>query len=84
MRTFAIVPDQSKVSYKVDEQFFGQNLDFVKTVGSTSAIEGKMQMQIDGSSVAVGENEFTVDLRTLTSDRPRPRQFDSEPVAGVQ
>lgn len=70
-RTYTIDPAQSVVSYQVDEEFFGRDISFVKTVGQTSAIEGSIEFGIDGTTLNVGENEFTVDLRTLTSDQAR-------------
>ena len=43
----------------------------MQTVGTTSAIEGSVSLALGETSVAVQENEFTVDLRTLASDSPR-------------
>jgi polyisoprenoid-binding protein YceI len=70
-RTFAIVPEQSTASYLVDEAFLGQNIDWVKTEGKTSAVTGNITLNIDGATVQPGDNEITVDLRTLTSDQRR-------------
>lgn len=70
-RTFTIDPAQSSVSYQVDEEFLGQNLGFVKTVGKTSTIDGSIDIGVDNGTIALGDNQFTVDLRTLTSDSGR-------------
>lgn len=71
VRTFAVVPEQSQASYEVEEEFMGAAVSFVQTVGTTSAIEGSVTLALDGNSVSVQENQFTVDLRTLASDSPR-------------
>ena len=70
-RTFVIDPAQSEVSYFVEEEFFGAAVPFVTAVGKTSAITGSIGLLVNGSSVQIAENEFTVDLRTLTSDQAR-------------
>lgn len=70
-RTFAIDPAQSEASYFVEEEFLGQTVNFVNAVGRTNSIEGSIDMAVGDSSVTIGANEFTVDLRTLTSDQRR-------------
>ncbi len=70
-RVFAIDPSRSDASYMVDEEFLGRAVSFVQAVGTTQSIQGQIGLQIDGASLAIGENEFTVDLTTLTSDQPR-------------
>jgi polyisoprenoid-binding protein YceI len=75
-RTFVIVPDESRASYIMSEEFFGGALakygigaGTKETVGSTQTIEGQFQLNFDDLASALGENQFTVDLSTLTSDQ---------------
>ncbi len=71
VRTFVVVPEQSSAQYGVEEEFFGREVPFVTTVGSTSAITGVVQLSFSGDTVALESSEFTVDLRTLASDQAR-------------
>ncbi len=78
LRTFVIVPDQSKASYRVDETFLGGALAKLgiaagdaDVVGSTQAIEGQLQLNLSDLSAALGENAFTVKLNTLATDQDR-------------
>jgi polyisoprenoid-binding protein YceI len=71
IRAFRLVPDASEVNYAVEEEFFNQPTNFFTAVGRTNAIEGEFQLQIEGNQVELGPNQFTVDLRTLTSDDNR-------------
>lgn len=75
-RTFAIVPTESKASYIVDEEFFADALSKynitagqVKTIGSTQAIAGQLQLNLDDLSAPLGDNRFTVQINTLESDQ---------------
>lgn len=96
MKTFAIVPEQSQASYLVDEEFLDDALGKLgieagkkDVVGSTRAIEGQLQMNPTDMSQVLGENSFTVDMRTLKSDQERRDNyildkgpsFNSFPVA---
>jgi polyisoprenoid-binding protein YceI len=76
LRTFAIVPAESKASYIVDEEFFAAarekyNIDAgqVKTVGSTQEIAGQLQLNLGDLTAPLGDNRFTVRLDTLQSDQ---------------
>lgn len=69
--TYRILPARSQAQYAVEEEFFGQAIAFITAVGSTSDIEGEVTMTFEGNTVTLGDNSFTVDLSTLTSDRPR-------------
>lgn len=71
VRTFAIDPAQTTASYFVEEEFLGQAISFVTTVGSTQAIDGQISFAVDGATLQDVAGTFNVDLRTLTSDRPR-------------
>lgn len=80
VRTFTIVPEESKASYIVEEEFFAGALDrlnispgIVDTIGSTQEIEGELSLDPEGPSPLLS-NHFTVDLRSLTSDQPRRDQ----------
>lgn len=77
-RTFVIVPEQSRASYLVDEEFLGGALDklgiaagAVDVVGSTQQIEGKLQLDLENLGAALGENRFVVKLNTLATDQNR-------------
>jgi len=69
VRRFAIVPEESQASYDVQEQFLEQNLP-ARAVGTTRAVEGEFEFNAQGQPSG-RVTRFRVDLRTLTSDRPR-------------
>jgi len=96
MRTFVIVPEQSKASYLVDEEFFagalaklGINAGKAKVTGSTQAIAGQLQLNLADLANALGDNTFTVQMNTLvTNQAPRDKwirengpNFNAHPVA---
>jgi polyisoprenoid-binding protein YceI len=75
-RTFTIVPAESKASYIVDEEFFADarekyNIEAgqVQTVGSTQEVAGQLQLNLDDLSSPLGDNRFTVQINTLSSDQ---------------
>lgn len=75
MRTFVIVPGESTASYLVDEEFFAAALSKYNisagqkvTVGSTKEVAGSLALDL-GAAQPLGENRFTVDLPSLTSDQ---------------
>jgi polyisoprenoid-binding protein YceI len=75
-RTFTIAPAESKASYIVDEEFFADALTKyniaagkVQTVGSTQEIAGQLQLNLDDPASSLGDNRFTVQINTLTSDQ---------------
>lgn len=95
-RTFVIVPEESRASYLVDEEFFAGALEKLgiaagerDVVGSTQVIEGQLQLNLDDLSAALGENSFQVSLNTLTTDqadrdqwiRENGPRFDDFPLA---
>ncbi|MEZ4657542.1 MAG: YceI family protein [Caldilineaceae bacterium] len=74
--TYAIVPAESTVSYIVEEEFFagalakyGIDAGFNTVTGTTQEIEGQLQLNLDDLSAALGDNHFTVNLPSLTTDR---------------
>lgn len=71
VRTFQIVAEQSEAMYQVQEEFFNRPVSIVNPIGRTNAIEGQFQLTISGSQVQLADNQFTVDLSTLTSDEAR-------------
>lgn len=75
-RTFVVVPEESRAAYIVDEEFFSAALDKlgippgkVKVTGSTQSIEGFIQLNLNNLAAPLGENQFTVRINTLTTDR---------------
>lgn len=78
MRTFVIVPEESKASYLVDEEFFEDALSKLgisagkkDVIGSTQVIEGQLQINPNDMGQLLGENRFKVDMRTLRTDQER-------------
>lgn len=76
LRTFVIVPEASKASYIVDEEFFADALSKyniaagkTKTTGSTQEIAGQLQLNLDNLAAPLGDNRFTVQMNTLSSDQ---------------
>lgn len=75
-RTFVVVPEESRAAYIVDEEFFSAALNKlgippgkVKVTGSTQSIEGYIQLNLNNLAAPLGENQFTVRINTLTTDR---------------
>ncbi len=75
-RTFAIDPANTVVSYEVDEEFGSDALNrlgvaagLTKTVGRTSAADGALTMNFDGTAPQLVDANFTVDISTLTSNQ---------------
>lgn len=73
-RTFQVVPDQSEATYQVQEEFFNRPVNLVSPIGRTNAIEGQFQFSLTGNQIQLADNQFKVDLRTLTSDEARRDQ----------
>jgi polyisoprenoid-binding protein YceI len=69
--TFRIIPTESEAAYFVGEKL--ANLPLPSTAkGTTNDIDGEFHLTGDGTALASGaESQFTVDLRTLTSDESR-------------
>lgn len=77
-RTYVIVPEESRASYLVDEEFFdgalaklGIQAGLADVVGSTQEIEGQLQLNLDDLSSPLGTNRFSVNLASLTTDQSR-------------
>ena len=75
MRTFVIVPAESSASYLMDEEFFPAALSKYNisagkkvTVGSTNEVAGSLALDL-GAAQPLGENRFTVNLLSLSSDQ---------------
>ena len=78
VRSFVIVPAESKASYHASEEFFpaaraklGIDAGRAEAVGTTQAIEGRFQFDPERPTAQVGENTFTVRLNTLTSNQKK-------------
>jgi polyisoprenoid-binding protein YceI len=72
-RVFGIVPEESEASYDVQEKLAFLPLPS-RAVGKTQAIEGHFTLTL-GPNPRVDDAQFTVDLRTLTSDQNRRDQL---------
>jgi polyisoprenoid-binding protein YceI len=77
-QTFVIVPEQSTASYVADEEFFAGALNKLgiaagksKVVGSTRAIKGQFELDPEHPATAPGDNTFTVQMNTFTTNQPR-------------
>ncbi len=71
-------PTESTVLYLVDEEFLagalsklGIEAGLTDVVGSTQAIEGQLELNLDDLSAPLGANHFTVDMTTLKTDQDR-------------
>jgi polyisoprenoid-binding protein YceI len=78
VRTFVIVPAESRASYHVIEEFFpaalarlGINAGKTQAVGSTQAFEGRFQLDPEQPTAPLRENAFTVKVNTLTSNQEK-------------
>jgi polyisoprenoid-binding protein YceI len=78
IRTFVIVPAESKASYHATEEFFpaalaklGIRAGKTEAVGTTQAIEGRFQLDPERPAEAIGVSTFTVRLDTLTSSQKK-------------
>lgn len=72
-RVFAIVPEESEASYDVQEVLAFLPLPS-RAVGRTKAIEGQFTLAM-GAAPRIEDAQFSVDLRTLTSDQNRRDQL---------
>jgi polyisoprenoid-binding protein YceI len=78
LRTFVIVPAESRASYLVDEEFLENALSKLgieagekDVVGTTAEVSGQVQLNLDDLTAVLGENAFAVDLSQLSSDQNR-------------
>jgi polyisoprenoid-binding protein YceI len=76
VRSFVIVPAESKASYHATEEFFpaalarlGIKSGKAQAVGTTQAIEGRFQLDPERPTGPLGENTFTVRVNTLVSNQ---------------
>lgn len=77
LRRFVIVPEMSEASYQVEEEFFqqaverlGVDLGETITIGSTQEVEGEFVLDL-AQPFPLVENQFTVNIRSLTTDQFR-------------
>ena len=78
IRTFVIMPEQSKASYIVAEEFFdgalgrlGIQPGLADTIGNTQEVSGEMQLNLADLSNPVVSSQFVVNIQSLTSDQSR-------------
>ena len=78
VRTFTVVPGDSKASYEVDEEFLsgaanalGINPGKTKTIGTSDQVSGQFTVDFSGAAPAVTAGEFQVDISALKSDQNR-------------
>jgi polyisoprenoid-binding protein YceI len=78
LRQFVIVPEESKASYTVEEEFFagalgplGIDAGFNTAFGWTRNIEGALALDFSENPPMVGENVFVVNIHSLSSDNDR-------------
>lgn len=71
VQTFVVVPENSSAQYEVDEEFFNRDVRFVTALGTTSAINGNLVVDLTGPVPVIVDGQFTVDISTLTSDSSR-------------
>jgi polyisoprenoid-binding protein YceI len=78
MRTFVIIPSESRASYHANEEFFAGAMKLIgikpgkmAVVGTTQALEGKFQIDTSSAVPVLGDNTFTVRLNTLTSNQQK-------------
>ena len=69
MRTFVIVPEESRASYLANEEFFEDALSKYgisagknDVTGSTQVIEGQLQLNPSDMTGILGDNSFKVDM----------------------
>ncbi|MCH7663664.1 MAG: YceI family protein [Chloroflexi bacterium] len=77
-RTFVIVPEESKASYTVEEEFLagalrplGIDAGFNTAFGWTRNIQGQLSLNLNKVPPQIGESFFVVELRSLSSDQDR-------------
>jgi polyisoprenoid-binding protein YceI len=74
LSTYAIVPDQTTVSYSVHENLIIENKPDNVAVGTTHTEQGSFQIRT-GADPVVASMNVSVDLRTLQSDSDRRDNF---------
>lgn len=74
LRTFVVVPAESKAYYIMQEEFFqdalakyGIPIGQGDTIGSTDQIEGRLQLDL--ANATIGTNQFTVNVRSMETDQ---------------
>jgi polyisoprenoid-binding protein YceI len=85
LQTFVIVPAESRASYRASEEFFGGALNLlgieagkIEATGSTSAIEGRFELDPERPDGLTGTNSFSVRVNTLTSNQSKRDDYVRE------
>lgn len=78
LQRFVLTPGSTTATYHVEEEFF-ERLDWLErhglapgsatAVGSTDQVEGFLEIDLSQKPPQVGDNAFSVDLMSLTSDQ---------------
>ncbi len=73
LRRFTIRQGTTQAIYSVREELLNQDVTSRTTMGNTFQVEGEMALQIDpdNGGVAVGENQITVNIESLSSNEAR-------------
>lgn len=78
VRTFIVVPGESKASYEVDEEFLAGAANMLgvepgktKTVGTSDQVNGQLTIDLSGATPSVTSAEFQVDISALKSNQNR-------------
>ena len=85
VRTFVLVPAESRASYRAREEFFAGAMNLlgieagkIEAVGSTSAIEGRFELDPERPDVLTGTNSFSVRVNTFTSNQSKRDDYVRE------
>lgn len=70
LTTFTLVPEETVVSYSVEETFLNENNRLATAIGKTSQVTGELTVDLQNPA-NIEFSEFSVDISTLQSDSGR-------------
>jgi len=70
LTTFTLVPEETIVSYSVEETFLNENNRLATAIGRTSQVTGELTVDLENPA-NIEFSEFSVDISTLQSDSGR-------------
>ena len=70
MTTFTLVPEETVVSYSVEETFLNEGNRLATAIGRTSQVTGELTVDLENPA-NIEFSEFSVDISTLQSDSGR-------------
>ena len=70
LTTFTLVPEETVVSYSVEETFLNENNRLATAIGKTSQVTGELSVDLQNPA-NIEFSEFSVDISTLQSDSGR-------------